>query len=196
MFLESGRNMIRTKKDLKEFLEQDKKQLGITRKYPRPFTDEIWKYQILLRKYEYWTNVKNICSPLFKIYYKIKFHRISIKLGIFIGLNTCGKGLSIVHINGININQNARLGENCRIHEGVTIGASGGQEAPTIGNNVFFASGAKVMGKVNIPNNCVIGANAVVVKDILEEGITVGGVPAKKISDNNSDRFIYWYLKK
>ena len=49
--------MINSKADLREYLAQDKIQLGITRKYPRPFTDEIWKYEIILRKYEYWLNV-------------------------------------------------------------------------------------------------------------------------------------------
>ena len=48
--------MISSRKDLKEYLLADKKQLGITRRFPRPFTDEIWKYEITLRKYEYWMN--------------------------------------------------------------------------------------------------------------------------------------------
>lgn len=48
--------MISSRKDLKEYLFADKKQLGITRRFPRPFTDEIWKYEITLRKYEYWMN--------------------------------------------------------------------------------------------------------------------------------------------
>lgn len=41
--------MIKTKKDLKEYMEADRKQLGVNRKYPRPFTDEIWRYEIYLR---------------------------------------------------------------------------------------------------------------------------------------------------
>lgn len=45
--------MIKNKKDSKEYLEADKKQLGITRKYPCSFTDQIWKFEIVLRKYEY-----------------------------------------------------------------------------------------------------------------------------------------------
>lgn len=185
--------MILTKGDLREYLNQDKQQLGITRRYPRPFTDEIWKYEIILRKYEYWYNQKSRISKIFKVFYKLKLHRLGIKLGIAIGPNVCGKGLSIAHINCININHKAKVGDNCRIHEGVTIGASGGVDAPIIGNNVFLASGCKVIGSVHIADKCVVGANAVVVKDIVEEGITVAGVPAKKISEHNSDKFVYWY---
>lgn len=185
--------MIETRKELKEYMKKDKEQLGIKRLFPRPFTDEIWKYEIVLRKYEYWISQKNLLGNLIRLYYKIKFHHLEVKLGIFIPPNVCGKGLSIAHINCIEINQNAIIGENLRIHEGVTIGASGGKDAPIIGNNVFLGSGCKVIGKVKIADHVAVGANAVVCKNIEEEGITVAGVPAKKVSNNNSDKFVYWY---
>lgn len=185
--------MIETKKDLNEYLICDKKQLGITRRFPRPFTDEIWKFEIALRKYEYWYNQKSVWAKVIRPFYKLRWHRWGVKLSIGIGPNVCDKGLSIAHSGAININQNARVGKNCRIHEGVTVGASGGADAPTIGDNVFLASGCKVMGKVAVESGCVVGANAVVVKDVLEKNITVAGIPAHKISNNNSDKFIYWY---
>lgn len=183
--------MIKTKADLKEYLLADKRQLGITRHYPRPFADEIWKYEITLRKYEYWMNQKSKRSKIMSIIYKVLHHRNSVKLGIGIGPNCCGKGLSIAHVGTIQINGEAKIGENLRIQEGVNIGESGG--VPTIGNNVFLGSGCKVMGPVTIADKCVVGANAVVVKNVSEKGITVAGVPAIKISNNNSDPFIYWF---
>ncbi len=48
--------MIYTKDDLKQYLEKDKFALKINRKKPKLFGDEIWKYQIALRKLEYYTN--------------------------------------------------------------------------------------------------------------------------------------------
>ena len=76
---------------------------------------------------------------------------------------------------------------NCRIHEGVTIGStSGSKQAAIIGNNVFIGSGAKIIGAITIADDVAIGANAVVVKDILEPGTTWAGNPARKISDRNS----------
>ncbi len=182
--------MIKNKKDLEAYLKADKEQLGIVRSIPRPFTDEIWKYEIVLRKYEYWLNRKqNIVSIIMKNVYKLIFHRLSIKLGIFIGPNTCGKGLCITHPNCIQINWKASVGENLRIQEGVTIGGNLGG-VPKIGNNVFVGSGAKIIGDVSISDGVAIGANAVVVKDILEPNITVAGVPAKKISNKGSKGFI------
>lgn len=187
--------MIFTKADLKEYLKADKRQLGISRKRPRPFTDEIWKFEIILRKYEFYINNRGVFINLMRFFYKVKYHRMGIKLGIGIAPNTCGKGLSIAHINGININPAARIGENLRIQECVTIGASR-RGVPRIGDNVFLGSGCKVMGNAYIPDKCVVGANSVVTKTIKEKGITVAGVPARKINDKNSDDFVFWFKKQ
>ena len=123
--------------------------------------------------------------------------QIGIKCNIEIPLNVCGKGLSIAHTGPIIINSGARIGENCRIHVGVNIGTQIGlaDSAPTIGNNVYIAPGAKLFGKIEIADNIIIGANAVVNKSFTEKGIAIAGVPAKKISDNGTDNMEY-YRKK
>jgi serine O-acetyltransferase len=51
---------------------------------------------------------------------------------------------------------------------------------PTIGDNVGFGPGAKVLGNITIGDNCFVAANAVVVKDMPANSI-IGGVPAKVI---------------
>ena len=56
----------------------------------------------------------------------------------------------------------------------------GGAGIPTIGNNVTIFAGAKVFGKITIGDDAVIGANAVVTKDIPSHSM-VAGVPAKII---------------
>ena len=106
--------------------------------------------------------------------------RLSIKCGYTLPEGVFDEGLSIAHIGTIIINHNARSGRNCRIHEGVTIGTTNGSnKAPVLGDNIFIATGAKIIGDIPIANDVAIGANVVVVKNIDEEGITVGGVPAK-----------------
>lgn len=181
--------MITNKKDYLSYLEQDKKALGIEKKYPSLIGDEIWKFQRRLRKTEFFKNTSNgnIIKKLFYIFSMIRFHRLRVKYGFSIPLNVFGPGLSIAHFGSIVVNGNAKVGENCRIQDSVTIGATNGEsDAPVIGNNVFIGSGARIIGKVNIASDIAIGANAVVVKDFNKSGITIGGVPAKKISDNNS----------
>ena len=93
---------------------------------------------------------------------------------------TIGKGLFIDHGTGVVIGQTAIIGDNVTMFHGVTLGGTGNEKTkkrhPTIGNNVFIGSGAKVLGNINIGNNVKIGANAVVLKDV-EEGRTIVGVP-------------------
>ena len=47
-----------------------------------------------------------------------------------------------------------------------------------------------VLNKMEIADNIAIGANSVVNKSFIEEGITIGGIPAKKISDKGSQGLI------
>lgn len=181
--------MILTKNDLKDYIKQDalaNKRSTIKKRWFRS-GENIWGFIVTMRKLEYYTNInKKILFPI-KMYWFFRFRSMSTKLGYTIPINTCDKGLSLAHYGTIVINSNARIGKNCRIHEGVTIGATNGNsEAPIIHDNVFIGSGAKILGGISIANDVCIGANAVVVKNVDEEGITVGGVPAKKISNNNS----------
>lgn len=181
--------MITSKKDLKYYLNEDKKALRCSTKRPRIGQDEIWRYQIMLRKTEYYENCgKGLIGKFLKYFYHVRYRSLGKKLGGFcISPNCFGPGLSIAHWGPVVVHPNARIGKNCRIHECVTIGATNGStKSAVIGDNVFIATGAKIIGDVSVADDVAIGANAVVVKDVSEPGITVGGVPAKKISENSS----------
>ena len=109
-------------------------------------------------------------------------------LSVFTGISiktaaTIGKGFYIGHYGGIFIHPEAVLGEGCSVSQGVTIGVGGRGEncgVPTVGNNVYFAAGCKVFGKITIGNNVQIGANAVLFKSV-PDGATAVGVPARII---------------
>lgn len=180
--------MIKNKSDLAYYLECDKIALMIPRDKKRPsYFDNIWKYEISLRKSEYYLSQNGIINKLLYVFWYFRFRSLGVKLSIEIWPNQFGPGLSIAHAGGIVVNGNARIGANCRIHEGVTIGATNGQnEAAQIGNNVFIGSGAKIIGNLSISDDVAIGAGAVVTKSVTEVGITVGGIPARKISDHGS----------
>lgn len=184
--------MIKSKSDLKEYLQLDKIALGKEKvRRPKLFSDEVWRFQISLRKAEYAQNCKQgILFLPYRLYRKLIFHRLSVKCGFTIPLNVFDAGLSIAHYGTIVVNDHAKVGRFCRIQEGVNIGASGGDASPVIGDYVFIGSGAKLMGEIKIGNHVAIGAGAVVVHSFDDNNITIAGVPAKKISDNNSDAFI------
>ena len=176
--------MIDSKSDLREYMERDRIALG-KKKHPKIIGDYIWKFEILMRYCEYYSNTKSksVVKWLFLFMYK----RVSLKLGFSIPINVFGPGLSIAHYGTIVVNPTARIGKNCRIHEGVTIGATNGDtRSAQIGDNVFIGSGAKVIGNISIAPDVAIAANAVVVTNIQEAGTTWGGIPAKKISNKDS----------
>jgi len=181
--------VIQNKQDLQSYLKQDQIALGKKNQdRPAPFSDEVWRFQILLRKTEYHVNcAKNPLEKLIAEVYRLRYHKYCVKMGFHIPLNIFGAGLSIAHYGALVVNSKARVGINCRIHAMVVIGATNGNPAaPTLGDNVYIGAGAKIIGDIRIADDVAIGANAVVVKSIDEPGTTWGGAPARKISQRNS----------
>ncbi|MGB5982579.1 MAG: serine acetyltransferase [Nonlabens sp.] len=86
---------------------------------------------------------------------------------------------------GVVIHRNSILGKNCKIGSGVTIGGrSGHPKVPIIGDNVYLATGSKILGPIKIGNNVTVGANAVVINNVPDNAI-VAGIPAKIIRIEN-----------
>jgi serine O-acetyltransferase len=93
-------------------------------------------------------------------------------------------GLYLPHPNGVVVGEFVRIGKNCIIHQGVTLGARGEDHElanPVLGDEIEIGTGAKILGKLVIGSFARIGANAVVLADIPEKGIAVG-IPAKTIA--------------
>lgn len=90
-----------------------------------------------------------------------------------------GRRLFIDHGMGIVIGETTKIGNDCTIYHGVTLGGTGKDKKkrhPNIGNNVMIGCGAKVLGPIKIGDNVKIGANSVVLKNI-ENNSTVVGIP-------------------
>lgn len=179
--------------DLTYFLEADRVAL---RREPRaPWlvlcgTDVIWKFQTLLRVCEYYYSLQapRLWQRVLRRLLHWQLEELKLKLGFTIPLYAFGPGLSIAHHGTIVVNEHARIGANCRIHVDVNIGTAAGtnNQAPTLGNNVFIGPGAKLYGKIFIANGIAVGANSVVNHDFAEPDISIGGIPARKISDKGS----------
>ncbi|AKB28790.1 serine O-acetyltransferase [Methanosarcina siciliae C2J] len=117
---------------------------------------------------------------------------MSVHLGYSIPINVFGPGLCIAHRGTIVVNKDTIIGENCRIHACTNIGSGRDNVllAPKIGNCVYIGPGAKIFGNVEIADNIAIGANSVVNKSFYEKGISIAGVPAKKINNKGSDGMV------
>lgn len=124
---------------------------------------------------------------------RLVLRRLKIRFGIDIPYNTIvGPGLYVGHFGGIVVNAHARIGADCNISHGVTVGASyGGRAAgvPEIGDRVYLAPGCKIVGGIRVGNDVAVGANAVVVESIPDRGVA-GGVPAKLLSDKGSFDYV------
>ena len=187
--------MIRSKKDYREYYIEDYKKTGIfSMPYYYHFLDIRFKYLKNLRKCEYYINCKKgFISKIIKFFLIQKHNRLAMKTGWIIPPNVFGKGLQLVHIGPIVVSSKTKVGDNCRIHVCVNIGnapSHGKDGTPTLGNNVYIGPGAKLFGPIIIGDNTAIGANAVVNKSFEDGNCTIAGVPAKKISDNNSLPYI------
>jgi serine O-acetyltransferase len=107
--------------------------------------------------------------------------------GIYIGANAkIGSHCVIEHFGSIIIHAEATLGNSVRLRQGVTIGNKSAEmplAVPVIGNRVDIGAGAKILGPIVIGDDAVIGANAVVIRDVPAGALAVG-VPARIITRN------------
>ncbi|MBP3871355.1 MAG: hypothetical protein J6E46_10315 [Faecalicoccus sp.] len=171
--------------DYKELKATIRADLGYTN--ARPFKTFVTRYLFEAGfKFVFWLRItryfyeKNkiifIISRLILKHYSYKYSfDISYKADI-------GKGLQIAHIGYIIVTSNTVIGENCRLRPGVVFGKVLSRESTgaVVGNNVEFGVGSKIIGDVHIGNNVIIGANAVVVKDIPNNAV-VAGIPGRVI---------------
>lgn len=179
---------IKTKADLKEWLDYELQKYGPSRLPDFLCLSEtsiLRRHAVLLRKTEYYTNTGNW---LLKNVYHLMLRRIQNRYGIHVPINCCAKGLRIMHVGPILINNRAAVGSDCVFHINTGLVAGGMTDAaPKLGDNVVVGFGAVVLGDVYVAKGVAIGANAVVNKSVEEENIAVAGVPAKKISNNGSN---------
>lgn len=146
---------------------------------------EIWKkcinpnlhYIYILRKCQQYGS-----SSIKGKFWRFVLRHHQIKYGFQIYPETeIGEGLYLGHWGTLVINPNAKIGKNCNIAQGVTIGQQNrGKNAgyPTIGNQVWIGPNAVIVGGITIGNNVLVAPNSYVNFDVPSDSIVVGN-PAK-----------------
>lgn len=97
-----------------------------------------------------------------------------------------GDRLFIDHGMGVVIGETCEIGQDVVIYQGVTLGGTGkekGKRHPTIGNNVVVGSGAKILGSFRVGDNCNVGSNSVVLREV-PDNCTVVGNPGRVVRRN------------
>lgn len=178
-------------KQLCDILSYEKRVYGITFKSflwgsitQRQFY-KIWRWLYYSRKSDYYAYMytQNSIYKFLYMYYLRKKNVLSLKLGFDIDTTNIGKGLLIYHAGATVINGGAKIGENCILHGNNCIGNKGpaGSSCPIIGDRVEIGVGAKIVGGVKLPDDCVVGAGAIVIRSFDKKGSIIGGVPARVI---------------
>jgi serine O-acetyltransferase len=101
-----------------------------------------------------------------------------------------GPGLYIPHTGYIILANGVKMGANCTLTQGVTIGHRGGgsksgRAAPVIGNRVFVGPAAAIAGPIVIGDDALVGVGAIVIESVEAGGVVVGN-PARLISSRGS----------
>jgi serine O-acetyltransferase len=97
-------------------------------------------------------------------------------------------GLYIGHFGPTLIHVEASIGTGCNISQGVNIGESGRGDrrgVPVVGRRVYIGANAVVAGRIHVGDDSVIGANALVTRDV-PPGCTVVGNPATVVSQRGT----------
>lgn len=96
-----------------------------------------------------------------------------------------GKGTVFPHdALGCVFHPDVKIGKNCKILHGVTMGGRAGHKGlPIIGDNVVIGTHAQLIGNVKIGNNSIVGAGAIVTHDVPDNVVVVGN-PARILKSN------------
>lgn len=112
--------------------------------------------------------------------YRCMFRYIRNHYGIELPDTTIvGRRFHIGHQHGIVIHYNSVFGDDCTVHQNVTIGEAGGRhgEAPKLGNRVVVGAGAAIIGKIIIGDDVRIAPNATVMTNVLAGTIVCAPPP-------------------
>lgn len=136
---------------------------------------------IIYRKAHFYSSQSGIMNRILGIYYRYKLNVVSRKYLFQIPYSvTIGKGFNFVHFGRVIVAPSVKIGRNCNLFTGVTIGSTvrymGGVKmgVPTIGNDVWIGPNAVIVGKVNIDDNVLIAANSYVNFDVPSNSIVIG----------------------
>ena len=119
-----------------------------------------------LFRFTYWMRIRDYYpakSPMWflaKVMYKLNIRKTHIQLNC-----SPGKGFHVVHDSYSYLNA-AEIGDYFTAYQGVTLGVDGKGGKPVIGNHVTVYTNAVICGDIKVGDNCVIGANAFVNKDL------------------------------
>jgi serine O-acetyltransferase len=149
------------------------------------------RYRIFLGLYQR-CRIKPL-KRLIWAWYAFVRRRMEGQTGISLPLHvTLGRAPYFPHNGSFQVARGTEVGDYCVFHQGVTLGTAGHLPQhlpPKIGNRVFVGANASVIGEISIGDDSVVGANAVVIRDVPAMAVVVGN-PARQIADTGSSAYM------
>ena len=150
-----------------------------------------FRYSYFLRQCSYFRERR--MGRVLYILFRLLLGRYMMKYGIEISAHcSIGRGLYIGHWGGVFINPQVKIGKNCNINQGVTIGQTNrgkNKGVPVIGDRVWFGAHCVVVGNIKVGNNVLIAPGAYVNFDVPENAVIIGN-PGKIVSYGGTERYI------
>lgn len=114
-------------------------------------------------------------------YLRLRMEKYKRKYALMISRETLtGKGLYLGHGVGIIVNRSAVIGSNVNLSQFLTIG-SNSESAAVIEDGTYIGPGVCTVEHVRIGSRAMVGAGAVVTRDV-PAGASAAGVPARVLS--------------
>lgn len=141
----------------------------------------------------YFRNYQKASNRVSKFIWRYALLRLNRKYGLEISPKAqIGKGLVLAHPHCITVSEFAKIGNNCNLAKGSTVGANAGTYetwgAPTIGNKVHIGINSTVVGRIIIGDDVLIAPNTLVNRDVPSHSIVIGN-PMKIIPRENATQY-------
>ena len=158
-------------------------------RYPRhAFAREQSLWALAVYRFGRWNDARprGITRWFFDRLYWFMFRVVETLTGVsFTKATEIGPGLRIHHFGNIFIHSRVKMGANCTLRQGVTIGSRVEDgPVPVIEDDVDFGAYAQVLGGIRIGRGAKLGAMSVVLIDV-PPGATAVGIPARVVLPGN-----------
>jgi serine O-acetyltransferase len=179
------------RKDLRRYGTRPRLQLLAVAKHPAAWA-------VLGYRFRRWVQTAPLPAPVRgALKYPAALAEVAIKVATNIELPAgaeIGPGLLIAHSGYLVLSSEVKLGENCTLTHGVTLGhaeggATLGRQGPVLGDRVYVGPGAAVIGPVQIGSDALVGVGSIVTRSVPDRGV-VAGNPARVLSRQGSFKII------
>lgn len=132
-------------------------------------------------------------SP-FGVFNRLMLRHYQVKYGFQISAKTqIDGGLYLGHWGTVVVNPKAKIGKNCNLAHGVTIGQTNrGDKAgvPEIGDNVWIGTNSVIVGGIKIGHNVLIAPNSYVTQSVEDNSIVMGNPMVIRHSETATDGYL------